>query len=446
MSKIDPKKWSGLVNKKMSSLENKIADKSEKVLQKLRRQEEKIWTKKLKGEDSLLANEKLKEIKEKYGRINEQLQNNSINSTAKQYIPHLDSLTLSLKLLETNEAGSRIKDAIANAENLQNKFTQAENIKAFIAERKRQLRAELEKLGQLKQFRQFQKTAYYYGAQIKEYKEILNHPKKVEKKALELLSKTKLFKDFFRKNSQLASLFRLPGDPSDPLGGANLAGLQTRVQVNSLIQQQIAVGGSGAAQQVRQNLQSAQSQLAQLKDKVLKAGGNNSNDDLPDFKPNSQKTKGFLKRLEYGTNIQTQKATNYFPITSDIGFSVGYKLNDKSVIGIGASYKMGFGSGWRNLTITHQGLGIRSYIDVKLKGSLWLSGGYEQNYRSAFNSIDQLQNLNAWQRSGLIGLSKSLPLKTKFFKKTKLQLLWDFLSYEQTPQAQPIIFRIGYSF
>jgi len=46
----------------------------------------------------------------------------------------------------------------------------------------------------------------------------------------------------------------------------------------------------------------------------------------------------------------------------------------------------------------------------------------------------------------LIGISKMVSLKTKFFKKTKLQLLWDFLSGDQLPIAQPILFRVGYSF
>ena len=63
-----------------------------------------------------------------------------------------------------------------------------------------------------------------------------------------------------------------------------------------------------------------------------------------------------------------------------------------------------------------------------------------------FKTMDDLKYLNAWQQSGLIGLSKVLSLKTKFFKKTKLQLLWDFLSYQQVPATKPFLFRIGYTF
>jgi hypothetical protein len=90
------------------------------------------------------------------------------------------------------------------------------------------------------------KQVYYYSEQLNEYKAMLTDHKKAERKAIELLSKTKLFKDLHAKSSMLASLFRLPGDPNDPLSQAGLAGLQTRVQVNNLIQQQIGAGGPNA--------------------------------------------------------------------------------------------------------------------------------------------------------------------------------------------------------
>ena len=274
----------------------------------------------------------------------------------------------------------------------------------------------------------------------------MNDPDKVERKAIGLLSQTKFFQDFLQKNSLLASLFRLPSnDPTDPGYQANLAGLQTRAQVNNIIQQQISAGGPNAMQQFQQNMQSAQSQIQQLKNKILQSGGSSSSDEMPDFKPNNQKTKSFLKRLEYGTSVQTQRANNYFPVTSDIGLSVGYKINDKSVVGLGASYSIGWGTGWKNISITQQGAGLRSYLDWQLKGSWWLSGGFEMNYKTLFNSIAQLREFNAWQQSGLIGLSKVVSVKSKLFKKTKVQALWDFLSYEQVPRTQPIVFRIGYS-
>jgi hypothetical protein len=85
---------------------------------------------------------------------------------------------------------------------------------------------------------------------------------------------------------------------------------------------------------------------------------------------------------------------------------------------------------------------LRSYIDIKLKGSIWITGGYEQNYMQGFDKIPVLNDYSKWQQSGLMGLSK----KYKVGKKIgNMQLLWDFLSYEQAPQTQALKFRVGYT-
>lgn len=445
-----PVKYFESVSSSAKKLEEKLDKKSEKALAQLQKQEEKLKHK-LSKIDSIAAKNIFLDADAKYKDLQEKLKNPSL----KQYIPRLDSLSTSLKFLQQNpqllsqakEVKEKLSDALDKVKGLQDKFQKAEEIKKFLKERKQFLKDQLSKFGFMKEFKKINKQVYYYTAQIKEYKEILKDPKKIEKKALELLAKTKLFKDFFKKNSMLASLFRMPGDPNDPNYTASLAGLQTRVQVNNLVQQQIRNGGPNAQQQFQQNIQAAQNQLQQLKNKIMKFGGGSSDAVMPEgFKPNSQKTKSFKERLEYGTNLQMQKGNGFWPNAADIGLSIGYKLNDKSIIGIGGSYKLGLGRGFNAIRFSSEGVGFRSFIDWKIKGNFWISGGYEMNYRTAFNSISQLQNLNAWQQSGLIGISKTISIKTKFFKKTKLMLLWDLLSYRQVPRTQPVVFRIGYNF
>jgi hypothetical protein len=440
------KKWAASVERKLDKLEEKIVAKSEKTLHHLQKQEEKIYRKQLDSKDSLIAREKLAEIKTKYGELQDKLENPAPAASihARKYLPHLDTLSTAFKFL--NNGDNNINPALAEIGSFEARLQQAEEIKRFIRERRDQLKQQLEQFQLLKELKQFNKEAYYYAEQIREYKQIFNDPGKIERKAIELLGQTKLFQDFMQKNGMLASLFPMPGNPNDPTFQVSVAGLQTRAQINNLIRQQIAAGGPNALTQLQQNFQQAQTQLQQLKNKISQYSSGSSDDILPEgFKPNDQKTRSFFKRLELGTNIQSQKGNMFFPITSDIGMSLGYKLNDKSVIGIGASYKLGWGKNWNNIKISQEGAGVRSYIDWQLKGSLWLSGGYEMNYRTAFNNIVQLQNLNSWQQSGLVGLSKVVSIKNKFLKKTKLQLLWDFLSYQQSPRTQPLLFRIGYT-
>jgi hypothetical protein len=116
------------------------------------------------------------------------------------------------------------------------------------------------------------------------------------------------------------------------------------------------------------------------------------------------------------------------------------------VIGVGFSYKLGWGQDIQHIKMSGQGASIRNYADVKLKGSFWVSGGFEMNFRSEIKNIDELKNQSGWQQSGLIGISKVVAVKANVFKNTKVQALWDFLSYQQIPRTPPLIFRISYGF
>jgi hypothetical protein len=436
-----PSQYFTTVSAKAGIIEKKLDGKTRKTLARFHKQQNKL-RKKLYKIDSVAANNIFSTAE---GRLSNFENNLESPKKFTQYIPFLDTLKTSLKFLNENKAAlSRVKDmngrlneSLSKINGLESQLQKAEEVKQFLRQQRQFLKDELSRFGFAKALKNLNKQVYYYSEQIKEYKETIRDKRKAERKAVELLSKTKVFQDFMRKNSMLASLFRMPvDDPNDPTYLQSLSGLQTRVQVNQLIQQQVAAGGPNALQQVRNNIMEAQSQLQNLKEKMMKAGGGgSSDDDIPEFKPNSQKTKSFLKRVEVGANMQSQKTNVFLPVTSDVGLSLGYKLNDKSLLGVGASYKIGWGKNIRQISITHQGAGLRSFVDYKLKKSLWISGGYEMNYRSAFNDIEQLKDLNAWQQSGLIGISKKLSVNAKFFKATKVQLLWDFLSYQQVPRT-----------
>jgi len=432
-TKIAPSRFSEVVAKRAARLEKSLARKNDKMLSAYERACNKI-------KDS----SKRIELTRGIGELKNSLRSEDNSKVLHTYLPMLDSLQTGLKFISASGSMMQVREAIEKTKSLQSQFQHAEDIKKFIRDKKALLKDELDKLGLFKQMKKLNKEVYYYSAQLNEYKETLKDPNKIEKKVLELLSKNKKFQEFFKKNSLLASLFRMPGDPADPVYLASLQGLQTRAQVNALIQQQVMAGGTAGMAQFRQNLQSAQADLAKLKNKVLQLGGRSSDAELPSgFKPNEQKTKTFFQRLELGTNMQSQKSTGILPVRSDIGISVGYKLNQNSVIGFGGSYKLGWGKGWQHIKLSSEGLSLRSFIDWKIKGSFYVSGGYEMNYNSSFSAIPQWAD--AWQKSGLIGLSRQLPLRTKFFKKTKLMLFWDFLSYEQVPKGQPVIFRVGYN-
>ena len=171
--------------------------------------------------------------------------------------------------------------------------------------------------------------------------------------------------------------------------------------------------------------------------------GNGESLDMPGFAPNPQKTKTFFKRLEPGFNLQSNRANGLFPVTSDIGLSIGYKLSPKAIIGLGLTYKIGWGKDIQHINITHQGMGLRSFVDVRIKWGFWLTGGAEWNYLSQFQNMLILKNLPAWQQSALFGLQKKQQIGK--YKMTAA-LLYDALWHQHIPAGQQFKFRVGYLF
>ena len=441
-----PERSVSAINDKIAAIDKKLSKQTIKALRKFERQEAKLQ-RKLAAKDSTLNT-----IKEKTQKL-EQLQNEftsmpdkAITKLQGEYNAYLDTLKTTFKFLQqkgdaigkSKELQNKLAQATSKLNILEGKLQKAEEIKKYLRERKETLRGQLEKFGMVKQLKQIEKTTYYYNEYIKEYKTILKDRKKMEQKAMALLYSTPIFKKFVEKNSLLASLFRIPSASSGSNGAALpvLQGLQTRVSTQQMMQDRIATGGPNALAQVRQQIQAAQGELSKLKDKIAKYGSADA--EIPSFKPNSQKTKGLFKRLTYEANIQFSKSNKLLPSQSDIALGVGYKLNDKGVIGVASSVKLGLGTGWNNIKLSTQGIGLRSYLDWKIKGNFYASGGYEQNYYS------QINNYSPWQSSGLVGISKKLKIKGN--RSAKFQLLYDFLCYKHVPVTQPFIFRTGFSF
>jgi uncharacterized membrane-anchored protein YhcB (DUF1043 family) len=453
-----PSKLFSRIQGKTADLGKQLTSQTDKYLAKMAKREERL-RKKLYKVDSSAAKDLFSHSAQQYAALSQKLKTDTgsrSQSMSGEYQPYTDSLKVTLSFLQQNPSASslspkmqaELQSSVSQLQALQAKMQDADQIKAYIQQRKQQIGDYITRHASLagtlgKQYQGMSQDLFYYSQTIRQYKELLNNPDALEQKALTLLNQLLDFQSFMKQNSQLANLFNLPANYGTPQG---LLGLQTRDQVGSLIQGQVASGGTGGAAALQSNLQSAESQLDGYKDKLSQLGNGSGDIEMPNFKPNDQKTKTFWKRLEYGTNFQTTRNNYYFPTVTDLGLSVGYKLGNVSTIGIGISYKLGWGNGIQHVALSSNGLGLRSFIDIKIKGSFYFSGGIEYNYTTPFSSAQQLRHWDDWSKSGLIGISKTISVKSRVFKKTRLQLLWDFLSYSQIPKTQAIIFRVGYGF
>jgi myosin heavy subunit len=146
-----------------------------------------------------------------------------------EYLPGMDSLKTSLAFLQQNnqllgnakEIQQKAQGAMGNVTQLQSKLQQSEQVKAFIQQRKQQIKEALGKYTKLPKgisnsVTDFNKEVYYYGQQLREYKDMLKDPDKMVQKGLTLLNKLPAFKQFMAQHSELASLFRLPDNYGTP--------------------------------------------------------------------------------------------------------------------------------------------------------------------------------------------------------------------------------------
>lgn len=491
-----PSKLMSRIQSKTANLEQQLTRQTEKYLQKMARREERL-KKKLYKIDSTSAKTLFANSSQQYAALVQKLKADTGNKATQLkggYLPYADSIRCSMAFLQQNpqilgttsagasgigvggisssatisSVGGALQRPMSELQALQAKMQDADLAQQFVRDREGQIKQYLNQYTNLPgslttEYQGLNQDLYYYTQQVQVYKDMLNDPDKMEKKALSLLNQLPAFRQFMQNNSQLASLF---GTPASYGTAQSIAGLPTRDEVQQMIQSQMSgsgqisatgsgqmpgMGNGGAAGNIgmgdlEQRMESAQSQLDEYKNRLSKLGAGGSDIDMPDFRPNEQKTKTFWKRLEFGMNFQTTKNNYYFPTVTDLGLSMGYKLGHSNSVGVGASYKLGWGSGINHMALSSQGVGLRAYLDIKIKSSFSATGGFEYNYTTPFSSFQQLRQISHWTRSGLIGISKTVSVKSRVFSKTKLQLLWDFLSYQQVPKTQPIVFRIGYNF
>jgi hypothetical protein len=427
--------------------QEKIQVSTEKYLEKLKAQEQ-ILRQQLDKINPEAAQRIFNGSQQAYNKIQNDLKNNSENvlRSCGKYVPGIDSAITSLKFLQQNGNISeklssnvaQVKAALSKVKELEDQFKKTDNVADFINQREDYLKQQLSsyKLPGLQQYKQ---QAAFFGQQMAELRQDWDDPSRMEQKAITQLNKIPAFREFMKKNSMIAGLFNIPDDYST----TGIAGLQTKDQVQKLMQESMKLMGPGGAQTAQQNIGEAQSSLATLRNKLNQGSSELA---MPPGQGNDQHTKTFLRRIEYGVNIQSTRSNFYYPSQTDFALTAGYKLNDRNTVGIGLSYNVGWGKDIRHISISSRGMGFRTFVDFKIKGSLYGSGGLEYNYTQPFVSLNQLEISGLWQKSGLIGITKMVSIRNKLVKKTKLQLLWNFLSYYQVPQTQPVIFRIGYNF
>jgi hypothetical protein len=431
---------------KATKLQGRITKETEKALKRIGIFEQRLQRKLLR-EQVAISKDMHADLNKRYAILKATLADTmgTITPLHQQYIPLLDSVKVALdfrKQLSNRENLPHLEQWNNELNKLQQTFTQSSNISDMLNQQVDKLEQQLGKLKALAAFNKYKSAIGKYQIRLNQFRAMAMEPDKALAAGLNRLRQLPAFQAFFRKHSLLAAL--IPPDPTtqgnlDP----SLAGLQSRWRVRQAVFERLG-SSTNATSLLRQQVDMAQGQIQALKAKVTALQQRGL---PPDVKgsPNPESKHSFWKRLQVGTNLQSSRRGAFTPIATDLGLSIGYKINPKSIIGIGGSYRLGWGKDLRRITISHEGIGIRSFVDWKIKGTLYCSGGYELNYQP-IEGINGIRPPAAWTPSGLLGLSKMVPSSNRILKQTKLQLLFDLLAYQQTPRTSLLKFRLGYNF
>ena len=465
-----------VLNNEYNSLDKLVQRRAERALQTMENKELSLQRKlqaRLHGPDSVRAAGLFAGIKAKYAQMLIQLRSGqqpagagiagALGNPLKEYLPRVDSMQTALRFL--GQPGvvlpgqtQQVQAVSSQLLRLQSGLQNANDLQTYFSGREQQLQTQLGNMGVGKQLLGINQSAYYYQAQLTQYKSMLNDPDKMQQVVLSAVRESPYFKTFWQKNSYWSSLFPASANP-DTVKAA--AGLQTRDQLQQDVQVRLgkslsavsseaaAAGGGGGGSggvgsYVQSQMQDMQQKLTALKARLASMGGASSggNVTMPDFQPNSQHSKTFLKRLEYSFSIQNATSTALLPAISTLGLNLGYKLSDKAVVGVGGSYLLGLGYGLDKIRFSSQGIGYRVFGDIQAKGSFWISGGLENTYMQQFQGLQVLRHADVWQKSALVGLTK----KYRIGKKSgEIQLLYDLLAARQVPAGEPLKFRMGWS-
>jgi hypothetical protein len=374
------------------------------------------------------------------------------NITAPQmYQPKLDSLSTSLKYTSSlfGSSSSVIqKESIDKVQeelkDLTYEFDRAQKIKTLVEANISNNPNFQQLLTARKKIMHYKKLASDYKARLKETQELINNPEKLGRRLLDEIRQQKAFQKYFSKYAELARLFPASESPMGNL--SSIPGLQQRDQLMQRIKD--VMGGSAIDPiQLLQTQQESTSKpddvisqtVQSLKSKI--ASSSQAEQPSPGLKGLS-----FPKRLFFQANVQSTSGNRFLPSHSAFAFGAGYKINARTQVSTDLLWKMGWGQPIKNIRISHQGYGVRGYLDCKLRGDWWLTGSYERSYFPAYALEPIAVSDNGWRNGALLGVTKTVALKSKWAKKFKVQLLYDFLAASQLPFSSPWKYRMGYTF
>ena len=446
---------------------NKRVEKQQACLIKKLKKKELRFAKNLKARDSIAYNKYLEQDISYYS-IGKLLHPDSVTLSKKQFnipVSNIDTLKSIAKFSAKQSSPlhsdntMHIDDSASNANGLnkiQREFNYRKYINGLITQHTNDLKkVSSEQKNQIPGISGIEKQTFYGTSKMNVYKDICNNPSKIEDKEFEILKGTKGFDEAINKSTNDKDNYDF--NSRNNAQELERMGYQTKQQFQSSLQKKVGKDISSVASHIEEQIKSFEGDTKKMatllaKGKDLKHIKNISlRSTSPNFKINTMRGLPFWKRVEKEYNWQTTRpGFNGEPALLDMSFTAGFKHSPKLTYGLGVVSSTGLGQNWNNISISFQGIGVKTFITWKWLYGISGYGGYERIFKqAAFVNKEEYylditsympHNTNKIKESLLLGLTKNYKINSNW--NGSVQFLYD-IWWEQKGLRSPIVLRFS---
>lgn len=406
-------------------------------------------------------------------------------------IPEFDSLNLAAEYLIDRDNDLILNDTTVLTEkctceglstlkksqaNLRVELKRTEITQSYVKERSHYLNGLGDEYPQIvESLQSLEKVNYYMAAQSNEYLNLFADRSRPEKLLFGALNKIPGFSEFASLNKQMPQTSALASGITGQTMDIAMAEFKSAAQNQGLDPTEILNQSFGLKnivsknEEVKGSIQDArkntESLIAEINDeyKTMKSDSSlqvtqkekmKNEIDLSakeNWEPNPLKTKRFVDRLTYGTSLQANPRTTFFPTAGTLSMQAAYSVSTKMTIGVGSSYIAGFKMNStpedrKKLQGYTNGMGFRSYLDWNVKYNLYAVSGYEINYRGDNLSNRGLIDFRELSSQQFVSCVAGIKLKKASTKRNlaTMEILYDFMA-QRTGQPA-LIMRMGMEF
>jgi hypothetical protein len=409
-------------------------------------------------------------------------------------IPEFDSLNLAAEYLIDRDNDLILNDTTVLTEkctceglstlkksqaNLRVELKRTEIIQSYVKERSHYLNGLGDEYPQIvESLQSLEKVNYYMAAQSNEYLNLFADRSRPEKLLFGALNKIPGFSEFASLNKQMPQTSALASGITGQTMDIAMAEFKSAAQnqgldPTELLNQSFGLKNivskneevKGSIQDARKNTESL---IAEINEeyKTMKSDSSlqvtqkekmKNEIDLSakeNWEPNPLKTKRFVDRLTYGTSLQANPHTTFFPTTGTFAAQASFQVTTKMNLGLGASYMLAYsksaieGSEFKRMRLRSNGYAFRSFYDFNVHRNIFLQVNYEFNHRvSSTEYLNPLiRPLSIASTNGQQAFLVGLNLKTPSSKRTRktLEMLYDFM-HDKTGQPALSV-RMGMEF